>query len=91
MDLPTDGPDYEAITNPPEGGIDGVPADSIQQLQDHLNVFARAHGFAFIRKSGGTPRNGENTFYYLCCDRDQVRQTEGVGLRQATTSKTGCL
>jgi len=43
------------IPNPPEGGIpsdDGIPrsVESIDELLDYLNAFAKQYGFTIIRR-----------------------------------------
>ena len=85
------------IPNPPEGGIptdDGIPrsAESINELLDYLNAFAKQHGFAIIRRQGSNKRKetGEYTRWSLYCDRDAIRASEGHGLRRSTTQKNGC-
>ncbi|KAF6793419.1 hypothetical protein CMUS01_16092 [Colletotrichum musicola] len=63
---------------------------TIEELQNYLNVFAREHGFAIVRKNGSAKRNGVNTWWALKCDRDTVRSTKSVGLRKTTMRKVGC-
>ncbi|KXH40452.1 hypothetical protein CSAL01_01406 [Colletotrichum salicis] len=53
-------------------------------------AFARDHGFAIVRRNGSNYVNGQATYYTLRCDRDTVRQTRAVGLRQLKTQKVGC-
>ena len=48
-------PEYD-IPNPPDGGINGQPAATIDDLQAHLQAHAREHGFAVVRRNGGNYR-----------------------------------
>lgn len=41
------------IANPPNGGIDGRPAATVDDLMAHLQAFARTNGFAVIRRNAG--------------------------------------
>ncbi|KAK1712219.1 uncharacterized protein BDZ83DRAFT_757090 [Colletotrichum acutatum] len=69
---------------------DSAPADSIDALMATLQAFARDHGFAIVRRNSSKYVNGEATYDTLRCDRDAVRQTQGVGLRPSKTQKVGC-
>ena len=96
---------FQPIARPPNGGIpiedtDGQilgyrPAESIDQLFNYLQTFARENGFAVIRRQASNYRDfGDGvkkaSRYTICCDRDSIRASESVGLRQTATQKINC-
>lgn len=84
-------PAYD-ISNPPDGGINGQPAATIDDLQAHLQAHAREHGFAVVRRNGGNYRGHPKkpTRFKICCDRDAIRKAEGFGNRKTGTLKNDC-
>ncbi|KAI8314936.1 hypothetical protein K4K61_003382 [Colletotrichum sp. SAR11_59] len=76
--IPTQ-PDFAMIPNPPQGGVNGEPAESIDAFTTHLNDFARANGFAIVRRSGSNPSDGKATRYDLLSDRSAITGTTDIG------------
>ena len=89
---------------PPEGGIfkqkengnfyGNTPAKSIGDLVDYLQSWAKAQGFAVIRKQARKQKiiNDEKVYtrYSILCDRDRVRNSESTGIRRSRTQKNNC-
>ncbi|EGY23413.1 uncharacterized protein VDAG_04851 [Verticillium dahliae VdLs.17] len=55
---------FPPIPNPP----DCPPADTVDDLQKSLQDFARANGFAIIRRNASNYRNGKPTYYNIIDD-----------------------
>jgi hypothetical protein len=67
------------------------PAESIQELQEQFNEWAREEGFAVIRANGRNKQDGEYSRYDLRCDRYGLpRPSLSVGLRSVASRKCGC-
>ncbi|OAQ60413.1 transposase [Purpureocillium lilacinum] len=86
----TESSSHDASTPIPNPSIPGHAAFSIDDLQSHVNKFAKEHGFGVVRHNGSGSRKRKTRYVFQCDRYGMPRPSKGTGLRQKRSRKCGC-
>ena len=86
----TESSSHDASTPIPNPSIPGHVAFSIDELQSHVNKFAKEHGFGVVRHNGSGSRKRKTRYVFQCDRYGMPRPSKGTGLRQKRSRKCGC-